>query len=118
MLAGDVNVRPANRPLELAPMSLNRVCVVDTAHPFLKRVVHAPMLTEGMAQIVVSAVLVSRDDGFRINVAQHQWLKGVLHRIWHGASDDLAVPLHHAHDDHLVGALASAITALLFSPDP
>lgn len=114
MFGRNVDVGPANRPLDDRPIAFQRVCMPVAAHVLFQSVVHALVVIAVHPEPLVAVQLVRRDFCRTIHVLDDVGFQRAAGNVRHDAGDDVAVASDHAEHDRFVSRLtAFAATAVL-----
>ncbi len=114
-----MNVRPANRPLQLAPMAFNRIRVCDAVNPNIFGVVDRAVLVAKASKLAIGAVFVRADIRAARHVPAHYRFNRLFQPVRDWASDHAPVALDHAKHNGLVlhRPLASASRSAIAPAD-
>lgn len=103
VLAGHVNVRPVDRPLQLRPEALDALNVrAGRADVATMRVIAGVMLETERRDALVGAKLVGVDRAARRDVRGDLGEKAGLAVVGDNGRQNIAIALHHAHQGRLV----------------
>jgi hypothetical protein len=109
MLSRNVNVRPEDRALEVAPEAFQAVRVMDAVNPLLSGVRDDAVLVAAIGEVPIGRPFVAADRRAGLDLLDDDRLKRLAPHVRYDAGHHVAVPLQHPEYDCLAFNVARQI---------